>query len=107
MQAGILEDRPAGLGVRAAILADPDLTERQKQVLLEIYDSFRRENGITADGGAEAVDRSPANVDRRGAGLRRDALTVAMEIGAEEEQDPDDGGNAPGATKTRPNRASD
>jgi hypothetical protein len=25
------------------VLADPELTERQKQVLLEIYDSFRRE----------------------------------------------------------------
>jgi hypothetical protein len=29
--------------VRAAVLADPELTERQKQVLLEIYESFRRE----------------------------------------------------------------
>ena len=43
VQAGILEDRPADSGVRAAVLAEPDLTERQKQVLLEIYDSFRKE----------------------------------------------------------------
>ena len=27
-----------------AILADTEITERQKQVLLDIYDSFRREN---------------------------------------------------------------
>ncbi|MFJ7904378.1 helix-turn-helix domain-containing protein [Streptomyces sp. NPDC096198] len=30
---------------RAVILADPGLTERQKQVLLQIYESFRKENG--------------------------------------------------------------
>ena len=43
VQAGILEDRRPDSGVRAAVLADPELTERQKQVLLEIYDSFRKE----------------------------------------------------------------
>jgi transcriptional regulator with XRE-family HTH domain len=43
VQAGFLEDRPPGQGVRDAVLADPDLTERQKQMLLEVYDSFRRE----------------------------------------------------------------
>jgi transcriptional regulator with XRE-family HTH domain len=43
VQAGILEDRRPDSGVRAAVLADPELTERQKQVLLEIYESFRRE----------------------------------------------------------------
>src|SRR5579863_891201 len=43
IQAGILEDRPSDSGVRAAVLTDPELTERQKQVLLEIYESFRRE----------------------------------------------------------------
>ena len=43
VQAGILEDRQSDSGVRTAVLADPGLSERQKQVLLEIYDSFRRE----------------------------------------------------------------
>jgi transcriptional regulator with XRE-family HTH domain len=43
VQAGFLEDRPPGPGVRDAVLADPDLTERQKQMLLEVYDSFRKE----------------------------------------------------------------
>jgi transcriptional regulator with XRE-family HTH domain len=43
VQAGILEDRPGDSGVRAALLTDPQLTERQKQVLIEIYESFRRE----------------------------------------------------------------
>jgi transcriptional regulator with XRE-family HTH domain len=44
VQAGILEDRPADSGVRSALLADPALSERQKQVLIEIYESFRRES---------------------------------------------------------------
>jgi transcriptional regulator with XRE-family HTH domain len=59
VQAGILEDRRPDSGVRAAVLADPELAERQKQVLLEIYDSFRRETalngGAPASGPAEAA----------------------------------------------------
>src|SRR6267154_4110593 len=43
VQAGILEDRPADSGVRSAVLADAGLSERQKQILLEIYESFRTE----------------------------------------------------------------
>src|SRR5208283_4923736 len=46
VQAGILEDKPADSGVRSALLADPSLSERQKQVLIEIYESFRKENGV-------------------------------------------------------------
>jgi transcriptional regulator with XRE-family HTH domain len=44
VRAGILEERPQG-AVTDAVLTDPGLTERQKQVLLDIYQSFRRENG--------------------------------------------------------------
>jgi transcriptional regulator with XRE-family HTH domain len=44
VHAGILEDRPVDTGTRAAILADPALSERQKQVLLEIYQSFHDTN---------------------------------------------------------------
>jgi transcriptional regulator with XRE-family HTH domain len=44
VKAGILEERPAS-AVTDAVRADPGLTERQKQVLLDIYQSFRRENG--------------------------------------------------------------
>jgi len=43
VQAGILEQRHGG-AVVDAVLADPDISERQKQVLLDIYESFRREN---------------------------------------------------------------
>ncbi|GAA1869591.1 helix-turn-helix transcriptional regulator [Pseudonocardia ailaonensis] len=42
VRAGILEERPAS-AVTDAVLADVTLSERQKQVLLDIYDSFRRE----------------------------------------------------------------
>jgi transcriptional regulator with XRE-family HTH domain len=65
VQAGILEDRQPDSGVRAAVLADPDLMERQKQVLLEIYESFRKESSAAAEAaatrpggsGADAADR--------------------------------------------------
>jgi transcriptional regulator with XRE-family HTH domain len=59
VQAGILEDRRPDSGVRAAVLADPELTERQKQVLLEIYDSFRRELAAGASPGAVAASPAP------------------------------------------------
>jgi transcriptional regulator with XRE-family HTH domain len=54
VQAGILEDRPADSGVRSALLADPELAERQKQVLIEIYESFRKENLAAAAAAAQA-----------------------------------------------------
>jgi transcriptional regulator with XRE-family HTH domain len=44
VQAGILEEQ-RGDSIVAAVSADPALNERQKQALLEIYHSFRRENG--------------------------------------------------------------
>ena len=49
VQAGILEDRRSDSGVRMAVLADPGLSERQKQVLLEIYESFRKEMAAGAE----------------------------------------------------------
>ncbi|GGL28971.1 helix-turn-helix domain-containing protein [Nocardia jinanensis] len=44
VRAGYLEQRPHS-PVRDALLADSAISERQKQVLLDIYESFRRENG--------------------------------------------------------------
>jgi transcriptional regulator with XRE-family HTH domain len=52
-QAGMLEDRPEGTGVRDAVLADAELTERQKQVLIELYESFRK--GPAAPAGEAAA----------------------------------------------------
>jgi transcriptional regulator with XRE-family HTH domain len=52
VQAGILDERYGDSDVPSAVMGDQALTERQKQVLLEIYESFRREN-----------DESPAATD--------------------------------------------
>jgi len=54
VRAGILEERPGDPELTAAIRADPVLTERQKQVLVEIYESFRRERAVREDAPAPA-----------------------------------------------------
>jgi transcriptional regulator with XRE-family HTH domain len=59
VQAGFLEDRPLGSVVREAVLTDRELTERQKQMLIEIYDSFRKETGMTRAEAAELGDEQP------------------------------------------------
>src|SRR5487761_1057068 len=83
VQAGGLEDSPADSGVRSALLAGPNLTERQKQVLIEIYESFRKEGGVTvapADAAvppialvptAESAERDPVPGERPARGRRR------------------------------------
>ncbi|MDQ6875538.1 MAG: helix-turn-helix domain-containing protein [Actinomycetota bacterium] len=43
VQAGMLDERMSGTEVSTAVHTDPRLSERQKQVLLEIYESFRNE----------------------------------------------------------------
>jgi transcriptional regulator with XRE-family HTH domain len=56
VQAGILEEREeAETDVQAAIRADLVLSERQKQVLLDIYDSFRKENELAEHPGPRIV----------------------------------------------------
>jgi len=103
VQAGFLEDRPPGSVVREAVLTDQELTERQKQMLIEIYESFRKETlmaqagtaGITDDqSGLEPDeagllwpdDRRPASVG----GRSRLALTAPGDETAEEDEDPRD-----------------
>jgi transcriptional regulator with XRE-family HTH domain len=58
VQAGILDERERDeLEVPAAILTDPSINERQKQVLIQIYESFRKENAAAAAGaGADEQD---------------------------------------------------
>ncbi len=50
VQAGILEERPGDESVISAIFADETLSERQKQVVLDIYEAFCRENSVAFDG---------------------------------------------------------
>jgi transcriptional regulator with XRE-family HTH domain len=54
VQAGILEEREGSQEVATAILGDPLLNERQKRVLLDIYESFRSEND------AQRTDTDPS-----------------------------------------------
>ncbi|MHB8451529.1 MAG: helix-turn-helix domain-containing protein [Mycobacteriales bacterium] len=53
VQAGILDERVGDSDVLAAVLADANITERQKQVLVEIYESFRHENDARRSSAAE------------------------------------------------------
>ncbi len=55
VQAGIL-DVPVGGPVPDAVRADPELTERQKQVLMDVYESFRRENNAIRQSTPEGSD---------------------------------------------------
>lgn len=63
VRAGLLEDHGDRIQVETAVLADPHLTERQRQVLLDIYTTFRTENereGAASQGVVEAVDEALA-----------------------------------------------
>lgn len=60
LRAGILEVHDGDPEVIAAILSDAVLSERQKQVLVEIYESFRRERAASSDAAADP-DAEPAH----------------------------------------------
>jgi transcriptional regulator with XRE-family HTH domain len=66
VQAGIL-DLPAGGPVVDAVRADTALTERQKQVLLDVYESFSRENAAR-DSGKSTVEGSDVDGRETGSG---------------------------------------
>jgi hypothetical protein len=60
VQAGILEPGNGESDLAREILADPHLTEDQKQALVRIYLSFRHENEAAAEGAQSA--RAPGPV---------------------------------------------
>ncbi|MFJ8469367.1 helix-turn-helix domain-containing protein [Streptomyces swartbergensis] len=77
VRAGILDaerDRDE-VETRAVILADPTLHERQKQVLLQIYESFRKENGFGTGDGSAVVDLVVAQDEAEGDGGAPDGGT--------------------------------
>jgi len=96
VRAGILDEKEREeLETRAVILADPSINERQKQVLLQIYDSFRKENAAEAAAAAAQADRT-AEADQAGAAGATDAYrTTETPAGAR------------GAAAERPADASD
>jgi transcriptional regulator with XRE-family HTH domain len=60
VRAGILEEREDHMPLETAVLADLGLTERQKRVLLDIYESFRAENARVATESTPEDVPSPA-----------------------------------------------
>lgn len=63
VQAGILDDRKPSQshqGVEGAILADSSITEKQKQVLLQIYTTFREETNRRREDRRKAGRRGAA-----------------------------------------------
>ncbi len=73
VQAGILEERYGDSDVPAAILGDAHLAERQKQVLLELYEAYRRESegrarktdaGKPDDAATSPAEPAPATASR-------------------------------------------
>jgi transcriptional regulator with XRE-family HTH domain len=111
VQAGILEDRPADTGVRSALLADADLSERQKQVLIEIYESFRKENAAAAQAQTAKAQTAPAEAgtaqaEAGTAQAASDAAQAATEAPASEAvQAATQAGAAQAATKARTRKA--
>ena len=114
VQAGILEDRSPDSGVRSALLADPQLSERQKQVLIEIYESFRRENATTAaNTGADTEADTPAELPIGAPGAEAEVLEAALAAEAQAEAEAAAKAEAEAARdpqtvpKNRPDSASD
>jgi len=79
VKAGILEERAIEeVDVSAAILGDRSITEKQKQVLIEIYQSFRHENELEGSGPAGKVAKARATTpQRRGAPQGRTKTAAA------------------------------
>ena len=50
VRAGILDEDGQAIDLEVGILRDPHLTERQKQVLIDVYRSFRAEQADDTEG---------------------------------------------------------
>jgi len=106
VQAGILEDRSPDSGVRSALLADTELSERQKQVLIEIYESFRRENATSAvNTGTDTEADTPAELPVGAPGAEAEVLEAAL--AAEAEAEAEAARDPQTVPKNRPGSASD
>jgi len=112
VQAGFLEDRPPGSVVREAVLTDRELTERQKQMMIEIYDSFRRQTAMSRAEAAELADDDadlppdaaeltwPENISPAALGAGPRKLAIGRYAADEDESDEPDDENS-GATVHR------
>ncbi|HEV8682076.1 MAG TPA: helix-turn-helix transcriptional regulator [Actinomycetota bacterium] len=78
VQAGILDDRKqegSGPDVEAAILADAAITEQQKQVLIQVYSTFREET-------------ERRRVSRKGSGRKSESSKARRRGGASRSRSP-------------------
>jgi transcriptional regulator with XRE-family HTH domain len=57
VRAGILDEKAEATDLPVAILRDPHLTERQKQVLIDVYRSFRAEDAAERSSAEQATSR--------------------------------------------------
>ena len=75
VQAGILDDKEGETetSVTEAIMADPEITERQKQMLIDIYESFRKEVRTDAETRAEVEAEARAGSDATAAAIEAEA----------------------------------
>src|SRR5438067_3255806 len=64
VKAGMLEEQPHP-DVHTAIMADPILSEQQKQVLLQVYDSFREETGRKHTNGTPSPRRPTSSATKK------------------------------------------
>ena len=84
IQAGILdEDKDAETTVTEAIAADPEITDRQKRMLNEIYESFRKE--VRAEAEARAAEEADAPGEPREPREPRESVAEAV---VESDHDP-------------------
>ncbi|MGH3301719.1 MAG: helix-turn-helix domain-containing protein [Streptosporangiaceae bacterium] len=111
VQAGFLEDRPPGSVVREAVLIDRELTERQKQMMIEIYDSFRRQTALSRTEAGELDDQAglapdaaeltwPENLSPAALGAGSRKLAIGRYAAGEDEPD-EPGEESGGATVHR------
>ena len=75
VRAGILEDRGTTSDVVGAVLADAAIDDRQKRVLLDIYESFRSEHQSTS--GRRTAKKATTRKSAAKAASKRPAATKA------------------------------
>ncbi|MEU9379770.1 helix-turn-helix domain-containing protein [Streptomyces sp. NPDC048279] len=100
VRAGILDaERDLNeVETRAVILADPTLDERQKQVLLQIYESFRKENGFGSG------EESASAAGSEAGGGRGDGSEAGSDTGSDIGSDADSGTGSDAGSEIGPGR---
>jgi transcriptional regulator with XRE-family HTH domain len=101
VQAGFLEDRPVP-DVASAIMADPSITERHRQALLQIYQAFRDEAGRVS---ASVTDGSPAKATKRSTAKATKGSTAKATKGSTAKAIPTRGSPKASAAAARSNGA--